>query len=363
MSLILHGDPQQPAGGYAFLELPEGRLAAPAVTVAIFDAYGERWLSPSAGDEQKVAIGNPNWQAEKYEYGPYKVYRHNGADWVRVGPEIVNKIEAYAPLRISVEGRDYDVSWPDDIPPRALAAVVGGLQTVSRPAAELEDRTVIARKPPAPTVEPTPIEEATPLAEEPAEAIVPPAPEPKNRRSALWLLLILLVLALAGAAFWWFVLRDPADADQEQGTEQTTTGETDTEQTSQVPPPVGDTCTAEALGALQGGFAVIGPALRECGARVSPDVALTLVENSAADEDPEALYLFGMLYDGSQQDGEVEDTIGLTFGADDPKAAEYYARAVAAGSPEAATALAATCARLGQETGTLAKGAHDDYCR
>ena len=122
MSLTVHPDPQEPAGGFAFLELPDGSLTEESVTVAVFDAYGERWLAANEEVGARVGIGNPHWQAERFAFGPYTVYHHEGADWVRIGPEIVNKIEEYAPLRIEVGGAGYDVSWPDDVPPRALAA-------------------------------------------------------------------------------------------------------------------------------------------------------------------------------------------------------------------------------------------------
>lgn len=127
MSLKVHPDPQEPAGGYAFLELPEGSLPDDRVSVSVFDAFGERWLSRA-----DASAGKTNWQTVPVEFGPYEVHRHQGADWVRLGPEIVDRLEEYAPLLFTVAGRSHDVIWPDDISPRARAAVLGALQPVRR---------------------------------------------------------------------------------------------------------------------------------------------------------------------------------------------------------------------------------------
>ena len=165
MTLVVHPDPQEPAGGFAFLELPDGSLQGDTTTVAVFDAYGERWLRQAVARNDR----DLNWQTERFEFGPYRIYRHEGADWVRIGPEIVNWIEEYAPLRIAVGGAAYNVIWPDDVAPRARAAELGDIRPVARP------RPVVATPAPAPrpasAPEPAPDPEALT-----ADTVPPPAP-------------------------------------------------------------------------------------------------------------------------------------------------------------------------------------------
>jgi hypothetical protein len=336
MSLFVHPDPQEPAGGFAFLELPEGTLTEPTATVAVFDAFGERWLATSEMLGDRIEVGDANWQSDRVEFGPYEVHRHDGADWVRIGPEIVNKIEEYAPLRLVVSGHPYDVTWPDTVPPRAGAAVLGSLQTVARKEAPPGPERLVGKAPP---VEPP---QAPP---EPESAPVPEDEAVPSRKGSLLLPLALLLVALAAGTAWYFW---PESGDQGQAP----------------PPPVpeSDPCSFASLSALSGGFPVTADALRDCGAAVGPDTALRLVEDAAARNDGAALLLFGTLYDGEALDARIEDVIGLTFEDDPAKAVEYYDRALRAGAAEAAGPKAATCTRLARSDATLAKGAHDDFC-
>ena len=347
MTCRVHPDPQEPAGGYAFLELPEGHLGDAPVTVAVFDAFGEKWLAANDEAGAMAVVGDAHWQQDRFEFGPYRVYRHDGADWVRIGPEIVNKIEEYAPLKIWIDGSDYDVTWPDNVPPRAGAAVLGGIQPVARSRS--------GQPQPVPVGRPQPPEQDT----EPAGAAIQ---EPANqglqdgeanagqRSSLLPLLIVLFLLAGAVAAAWWYW---PAQ----------NTGQTPEPLAKTVPVATSDnTCTPEALGALKGGFAEVGSAIRGCGKALSPDATLAFVEDYANRGDPEALLLFGMLYDGEELDARIENLIGLTFEPDDTRAADYYARAVQAGSEQAAQSLQAVCQRLSSANSTLAKGAYNDFC-
>lgn len=342
MTLVVHPDPQEPAGGYAFFELPRGSLPMDTAPVAIYDAYGERWLGPPP-EGARVPVEPGPWQHDRHTFGPYTVYRHEGADWVRIGPEIVNRLEEYQPLRITVGFEEYAVTWPDTVPPRAGAAVLGGIRAVARPAAgaggpQLVGKVSAAPPPQPPEPEPEPEEEDT-------EDTVVPAPRRAGRGSLLVLLLLLAALA-GGAAAWWFWPREDLPVARRDAPE----------------PASGETCSAQALGALQGGFGAVGAALRGCGREVSPDLALQLAEDHAARGDAEALYLLGVLYDGETLDARIENLIGLTFAADDARAAEYYNRAAGAGSADAPAALAATCARLQGAQSTLARGAYDDFC-
>lgn len=355
MSVILHPDPQHPAGGYGFLELPEGSLGSGSVGVAVLDRYTERWLAPSTGDSERVAIGDANWQSDRHEFGPYEILNHDGADWVRIGPEIVNKIEEYAPVRLVLGTQEFDIAWPDFLPPRAGAALLGGIRSTDRETQpeDLSDRLVgqVAEEPPE--------EEA--FEDDVTVVAPPPRPEPepeepKQRRLLLPLLLLLLLIP-AGAAAWWFWLREDAAPVAREAAAPIT------QPVAITPAAEGDGCTLAELSALGGGFAAVEAAMRECGRKISPDVALRLVEAGAAADDAGALLLFGALYDGEVLDARIENLIGLSFEDSAAQAAEYYARARDAGAQAAADRLNAVCGRLEQSGATLDKGAFDDFCK
>ncbi|WP_164660983.1 hypothetical protein [Tropicibacter sp. Alg240-R139] len=323
MSLVLHPDPQEPTGGYGFLELT-GSSLPDVVTLAVQDAYSERWLTPVK--EARVEVGNPNWQPQKSNFGPYGVLRHDGADWVRIGPDIVNKLEEYTPLVIEVDGRAFSVNWPDTIPPRAGLAGLGGLQTAQPKLASAPEPEV--KRPPEPVVSP--------------KSKMDTAPQ---KRSKLWLWVLLLLLAAAGAAAWFWSREESVSLP-----------------INTTPVSNNESCGLTALNAL-GGFAAQLDALRDCGADVSPDTALELIEDAARTGDSLALRVFGTLYDGEQLDPRIENLIGLSFADDPARAVEYYARAVEAGDTQAKSHVTATCDRLKGSSQTLEKGAYDDFCR
>jgi hypothetical protein len=366
MSLTVHSDPQEPAGGFAFFEVPEGSVSGETVPVAIFDAYGERWLAASEEAGERIGIGDPHWQAERFEFGPYAVYSHQGAQWVRVGPEIVNKLEEYLPLKIEVAGRSYDVVWPDDVPPRAGAAVLGGLRPIARENAQQEGSRLVGKVTTPPETEvdtATTTDESQALTDETVVMPVQDLQSSETSRSGGLLVVLLLILALsaAGAAAWFFwpdsepmAQSEPAPA-PEPAPEPAVVAAPE-------PAAASDPCTAEALRGTEGGYAAIEAALRGCGASVSPDLALSFVEEFAARDEGAALLLLGTLYDAVEEDPQIESDIGLRFDPDDARAAEYYARARDAGEAAAAARLEATCGRLRNDTSTLARGAYDDFC-
>lgn len=350
MSVTIHPDPQERAGGFAFLELPGGALVDDHVTVAVFETYGERWLALSEAEGTRVEIGNPNWQSDRYEFGPYAVHRHDGADWVRLGPEIVNKLEEYTPLRISVGPVTQDVAWPDDVPPRVGAAVLGELQALGRIKAFDDGDRLVGKVQTAVPEEDGP--EAKIAPEEDTPVVVEEAENPRARKGS-WLipLLVLLALLFAALLIWFFYFQDDdpvLETPVDPGTQ---------------PVAAGDTCSFAALSSLSGGFEVVAQGIRECGQDVSADTALRLIEEAAKQDDPGALLLFGTLYDGTELDPRIENLVTLTFDDDPARAVEYYSRAVVAGAVDAPARLAATCARLSGSNATLAKGAYDDFCQ
>lgn len=361
-------DPAEPSGGFAYVCLPGGSLAQDAVTLALQDAYAGRWLRPSPGDGAQVGIGNPAWGPEPHAFGPYPVQRKDGFDWVRIGPEIVNKLEEYAPVRLRVGTVEIALSWPDDVLPRAGAALTGGILAgggAARAAAGPRLVGKVAPTPPAPdpVPEPDPVPVPVPQAAVPPPTVDPDddlAPDededPAPRRRSLWLLPgLLALLALAMVAAWWFLApQDPASPGQ----------------VAEAPPPAapdrapsgGGPCAHSVLAAVRGGFSATLEALRACGPQAGADTALRLVEDAAAANDGAALMLFGMLYDAAATEPAVETAIGLTFEDAPPQAADYYARAVAAGHEPARPHLAAICQRLATATDTLSRGAYDDHC-
>lgn len=339
MSLRVHPDPQEPAGGYAFLELDAGSLPDDAQSIAVFDAFGERWLARSSDPDASDGIAEAHWQTERYEFGPYDVYRHDGADWVRIGPEIVNQLGEYASLRFMLAGQTHDVIWPDDVPTRAGAAVLGGLQPVGRKQVEIIDNRVGLVEIDGPVEDEIVDPERLEVPEDEPQEL---DGEEKARRS--WLLPLLLVALMIGAALAWYFWPETAAESAPVVAEQTAP------------------CTRESLAATTGGFVAIADAIRVCGSDVQPDTALSLVEEAAAADDPDALQLFGTLYDGEALDPRIENLTGLTFVDDPAQAVEYYARAISAGSDTAAENLRKTCERLANDSATLARGAYDDFC-
>ncbi|MCF6231879.1 MAG: hypothetical protein L3J36_02065 [Rhodobacteraceae bacterium] len=363
MRLTIHSDPQEPTGGFAFLELPGGSLGTGRVMVGVFEVYGSRWLGPSDADGDKVEIGDGNWQGERHEFGPYLVHAHDGADWVRIGPEIVNKIEEYTPLRLTIGTLSEDVTWPDDVPPRAGAAVLGGLQSTALGGGRGAGAALVGKaaapepeQPPEPAPPPVPPELA-PEPEPELDQTVIFVPPKKTSKILWWLLLLLVLTGLALGVAWWFFWRqqpvlptgEPPVAETGVETVEPGTGEP------------ASPCTRAALTTLAG-FAATRDAIRTCGDALSPDTVLSIVEDAASTGDKDALLLFGTLYDGATVDARIETVIGLSFADNPALAAEYYARAHEAGSAEAETRLGGVCALLAGATDVMAKGAFDDFC-
>jgi hypothetical protein len=319
--ISLHPDPAHPRGGFALLSLPEDRLPGETTEVAVFDNYSERYL------------GESGWQPVKVLFGPYSVMREAGRARLVIGPEIVNQIEEYANVRLMVGDTETNISWPDDIVPAPGAARIGGIMSAS--SAEPQAKGTLTAQLPAD--DPEPVAPPEPL-DETARGFDVGSPEIKSQhgRSGIWIGLLVLLLLAAGLAYWFLNMDGPrAEVD--------------------------DRCGPNVLNGLAD-FAAQTEALRACGSKVSADTALRLVERAAAAGNAEALDLFGVIYDGGVTAPVIEQEIGLTFGDVPATAAEYYARAVDAGSGDARDNLAALCERMATMTDTLVRGAVADYC-
>ena len=316
-------DPVHPRGGHAVLSLKGDTLHGDVTEVAVFNNYSERYL------------GEKGWQPGRVLFGPYTVSRDGDEARVLVGPEIVNQIDEYASLRLEVGGTSFDVSWPDDVVPAPGAARIGGIMP-SRGSDGAASSGMAASMP---------VEDVTrPLVEESEQEDDPSVVDDTvqaDEKRGLALFVLLAALLVVGALVFWFLTREDIAPEQLSGTD--------------------DTCAAASLAAISG-FDGQLQALRTCGAQASADTALGLVERAAAAGDPEALTLFGTMYDGEAGEPLIEETIGLTFGDVPATAAEYYARAVDVGSKEANDHLVKLCERMASMTDTLSRGAVADYC-
>lgn len=361
MTLTIRADETRSAGGYAVLSFTDGAAATvDSVSVAVMETFGNRWLVPSAQDASgQVGIGDPNWQAGRHEFGPYPLLRRNGRLELVIGPEIVNKIEGYTNLRIVAGPLEGTASWPDDIAPLAGATALGGLQ-VMRKAVDAAPRPSSGGKSPL-----TIVEQTSPETDPALDTLSNDTPDlnstPKRPLTLLVGLAALILLLLAGAA-WWFTRPDapPPAAIAEPAPPEPAPAE---------PPVIDgnaeaavDPCTLAALRAVEGGLPAQLAQVAGCEGSVTADTLLSLIEDAAAQENGDALLLFGALYDSAETDTLAESTIGLTFGDVPAQAAEYYARAAAQGATGAQARLDRVCAALVDATDTLSQGARDDFC-
>jgi hypothetical protein len=339
MRLDVIADPARPNGGYARLTTRADLVPDDQVLVSVFDAFSERFL------------GKDNWQAERVEFGPYPVERSGDEAGLVIGPEIVNQIEEYAVLRISIGAVTGDVNWPDDVVPLPGAAQLGGLHVPRGDAPEPVD--------PAPARAPGPAlsgQRPEPVAADPEPVPAPdpgdvrPPEPPRKSNGALFAGLLVLALLVAGVGYYYFYRTSDIEPGQKVATQQ-------------APPEPDDPCSNQAIStAEQGAFADLRALLETCADRIAPDRALSMIENGAASDDPGALELLGQLYDAAVNDDPIEQGIGLRLTDSPPKAAEYYARARLAGSRVAGARLEALCQTLRVAEDTLSKYASEEYC-
>ncbi len=368
MRLDVTCDPAHPDGGYARLATDATTLPEGEVVVSVFDAFSERYL------------GQNGWQSEPAGFGPYPV-RHEGNDAALViGPEIVNQVEEYAALRITIGALEAEVTWPDDVVPMPGAAQIGGLH-VAHPTAPAPSQPKVTlsgpvRQDPEPEPDPAPLPETPPPTEDhetpepPAEpthavpvadpepvedptVVVPVQPEKANRRLLGYLLLVLLLALLAaGGADYYFNNRG-AD----------TAAVAPVAPTPAAAPDPDTACSQDTIDlAALGDFSRARRVLETCADRIPPPQALAMIENGAAAGNADALELFGELYDAQVNDSPIETAIGLQLPESAPKAAEYYARARDAGSSRAEIRLVTLCAELRAASDTLSQNAVEEYC-
>ncbi len=334
MTLSIRPDPAHPKGGYALLDLPAERLPGDTALVAVYNSYSERFL------------GESGWFASRTDFGPYPVRHADGRAGVVIGPEIVNQIEDNAALVLFVGPVRAEAVWPEDVVPLPGAgSSLTGL-TLGPGAGEAGPR---ADHPAGTLSGPQPGDgsERTGPGGDPV-ATDPPAPA---GRKPLIIAGLGVGLAALAAAVWFMVGPRP-----EQVAVPAVVAAAPVEAR-------GDPCTDERLRGLGSlGFAEIARELGACGGAANPETALGLLEDAADRTDPDALLMFGELYDAGVAESVLKSAVGLDLGDIPANAADYYGRARAAGNATAATRLASLCERLSVATDTLSTAAHGEYC-
>ena len=266
--------------------------------ITVQDTYNGRFLVGPG-------VGPGNWHPERHWFGPYSV-EDDGS--ILLGTEIVNQIEEYTAIRISIGAQTATFEWPDTILPSPGGKVAA---------------TVI-KNPPIKNPPPPPPGNGD---DKGSPGKTPPPKQPPEIPWLKWFLISLILIAFALVALWLWS-RQPAP----------------------VPPDLDVSC-----GVLTGkqSMAALRAALTVCGggARADRDDefrndAFVALEDRERARDPEALLVFGHLYNPDHTDAFFEDTLGFTLGNDPANALRYYARAADAGHPGASQFVEAMCASL-----------------
>lgn len=335
MSLDVRADPKRPNGGYAEIVADPAKLPEGEATVTIFDAFSERYL------------GEGGWQTERASFGPYPVAHEDGKARLVIGPEIVNEIEEYAVLKMTVGELSGEVNWPDDVFPLPGAARLGGLHVARSEPKPASPNLVQTVTPTAPEPEPEPTPEPAPVADPPAGA---------DGRSRTPLFIGLAVLVLAALAAGWFFLMGPTDTVEEPAPVAAAP------EPAPAPEPQ-NPCAADAFAALASApFAERSALMLRCAGQIDADTAFTIIEDGAVSGDADALALMAELYDPEVNSSPVEEQIGISLNGGLTLAADYYARARAAGNTAVTQRLTEICDALRAQSDTEARNAVEEFC-
>lgn len=331
MSISLRKDPGKRLGGWALILLPGAVTGASTVEIGR-GATGEY-------------LGPHGWQGGGHAFGPYTVETTAGGPALRIGPEIVNQIEAYEPLHMILPGLglSQDLTWPEDILPAPGAMSGGGMGgTMSdQLATPLSQQSPSRVPPPAQPVTPTslpsvPIPPSHDLGMSSGTQLGTLQPG-KNIRGRLYVLLTLVVVALCAAAVWWLVFRpqDPRPFPTSPALAPFATPD---------PAPALACVRDDVVPALRAEIPDIGGLwnlVELCRGVDDQDLEVRVLERLVALEDARALRRFAQWYDLL-----ISDSPGPFGPPDAANAAQYYKRAIAAGSTEAGADLSALCTHL-----------------
>ncbi len=341
MSLAVFRDPAKRMGGSALITLPDG----PGETVQIVVTM----------DGGAATLGPHGWQGSDHAFGPYPVEKGPRGQFVRVGPEIVDQLEAFDPIEIAVPDRSAKVAlpWPSDILPSPDRATGGGVQVVGakpsndqsakpRPAPEPPPQEAAASPAPETTVAPAAKPEPEAKAEVKTEGKPVVKPEPTEKPKPPWSKLIVpvaLVLAVIVGAVLFFTQKD-----------------------SDPPPPAPTAeCTRDRLQTVlrdpAATAATLQPLLGACQSAGNHDLEVTVLERLIRLGDAAALLRLAEWYDPSRTSGSSP------FAADPQVAAGYYKRAAEAGASNAAAGLSRLCTTLRGRPDQPAKLIVEIYCQ
>jgi hypothetical protein len=198
MSLEVVRDPSRRMGGSALIRLATATEGASRVTLR--------------RDDGALCLGPNGWSGAEHAFGPYPIERDGRGAFLRVGPEIVDRVEAYLPVEIALPelGLREAFAWPDEILPTPGAFVGGGVMLAAAPAVtDRSDLSGLRDAAPTPTAAPAPasvVGEAVGLAGRTADdgtAYGDDAAEPEPRPRSLLPWLAVALLLAAGAVGWW----------------------------------------------------------------------------------------------------------------------------------------------------------------
>lgn len=326
MEINIVPDPRHPNGGFAVLRF----MAAspqPEVELAIRDIRKDIWLSRGG------------WQNESTSLGLYEVGNAgNGWSQIGLGPDVVDRVPEDSYLEFHLGSESGLAIWPDSIHCSPSAAGLGTIATGDHaPEPELtDDRRGYGFPAPPPPPEP----EAIDVSEEKPVDVEPGPDEPPARRKfspVLWILVLLFLAAVAVGGYFLVKSKDE-------------TGE------RQQPVQSMDCSDAGFTGRLNEPSEAQFSAFVECDKDVSEAMAYRVLDRLVATGFGPALFMYGQMYDAA-----ATADLPYSFSPNPAIAAEYYARALAAGHAEADEALRRTCAGLSLDD-ELHAMAHETHC-
>jgi len=333
-------------------------------------------------DAEPEHLGPQGWQNSPALLEPDAVVAEGGVTVFQVGPAVVDRMAADAPIEVEVPSAGLSLRsyWPDIAPspgaadfsvamagrPAVEAAAAAHPTPSPRPQEPVAQTPTEPPPPPKPPPTPTPEPEPEPIppaepepepvhVEPPAPQPVPPpaTPEPGGRHWLPLALGLLALLLIVGGAWQFGLLPWPAGEEQPVVEEETTEQEgapeetepgppTEQETTEEEQPPAARDWRAELLAAVNDNapgdqLFALGRDAAEAG---ELETALLAYEEAIRQGHGPALLAIGRWYDPAHYSAESSP-----FSQPNPEqAAVYYQRAGEAGAEQAADALVELCA-------------------
>ena len=325
MEISVVPDPQHPNGGHAILRF---RSEAPptSVELAIRDLRKDIWLSGGGWQNEQTTLGI-------HDAGD----AGNGWSQIPLGPGIVDRIPEDAYLEFHLGSETGWFIWPDSIlcSPSAV-----GHGTIGVKDADLASN-LSGGRPSVQAAPPPPPEQQAPVLDEPSPIDAEPKPEsPTESRKSAGFLWILMLLALAAAIAIGAIYLMSTQRETEPESVATT-----------------DCSEAGFAGRIEEPNDAQFEALVECGDELEEATAYRILDRLVVSGHGPALFVYGQLYDAS-----AEVDLPFAFSSNPAIAAEYYARALAAGHAAAEEPLERVCSTLSLEN-ELHAMARETHCQ